>query len=82
MNPEQLIQAINDRINAILPQGADRFRQDLEQNVSAVIREMLAKMDLVSRDEFEVQKAILEKTQQKVKRLEEQVKALEQATQE
>lgn len=82
MNPEQLIQAINDRINAILPEGTDRFRQDIEQNVSAVLRELLSKMDLVNRDEFEVQKAILERTQQKVKKLEEQVKALEQATQE
>jgi len=54
------------------------LRQEFHQNAKAVLTAGLRKMDLVTREEFEVQKAVLAKTRQKLKTLEAQLKALEE----
>lgn len=58
-----------------LPQGLRSVREDLEENFRSVLRSGLSKLDLVTREEFEVQEAVLARTREKlealVKRLEE-----------
>lgn len=51
--------------------------QDVRTNVEAVIRANLEKLDLVSREQFDIQIKILERTRKRVNALEEQVKTLE-----
>ena len=51
--------------------------QDVRANVEAVIRANLEKLDLVSREQFDIQMKILERTRKRVNTLEEQVKSLE-----
>lgn len=60
-----------------VPEGIRSVQDDLEQNFRAVLRSGLAKLDLVTREEFEVQEAVLARTRQKHDALEERLKALE-----
>ncbi len=76
------INPIEDLVNQVLdklPQGADALRDDVNQNLKAGLTIALKKMDLVTRDEFDVQKAVLEKTREKLNQLEKQVQALERS---
>jgi BMFP domain-containing protein YqiC len=53
---------------------------ELESNIHALIQGMLTKMELVSREEFDIQSALLARTQQQLRALEEKMTALEQAS--
>lgn len=66
------------RIMGSLPAGFETMRQDIEKNVQAAIRSGLARMDLVTREEFEVQQAVLERTRAKLTALEAQMHELEE----
>ena len=52
-------------------------REDLEQNFRSILRGGLQKLDLVTREEFEVQEAVLARTREKLEALEKQVAELE-----
>ena len=65
------------RITELLPQGLSQINDDLRKNLKEVISSSLTRMDLVSREEFEVQSAVLARTREKLERLEAQVAALE-----
>lgn len=68
------------RLLESLPAGARTLRRDLETNFRAVLRANLARLDLVTRDEFDVQTRVLERTRAKLEALEVQVAALEGRT--
>ncbi len=53
------------------------FGQDVEKNVRAVLDSTFQRLRLVTREEFEVQQAVLQKTREMVERLERQVAELE-----
>ena len=55
------------------------LRQDIEKNVRAILERGLAQMDLVTREEFEVQQAVLLRSREKLEALEKQVAELEAA---
>lgn len=61
-----------------LPAGFQTVQQDMEKNLRAALQSALAKMELVTRDEFEVQSAVLLRTREKLEALEVQVAELEQ----
>lgn len=75
---------MNDRIDDIarrllesVPPALRSVGQDLETNFRAVLRANLAKLDLTSRDEFETQSRVLERTRAKLEALEARVAELE-----
>ena len=51
--------------------------EDFRKNVRALVQAQLAKLDVVSREEFEVQQAILLKTRQQLEQLQSQLEKLE-----
>lgn len=51
---------------------------ELEVNMRALIQGALTKMELVSREEFDIQAALLARTQQQLRQLEEKINQLEQ----
>ena len=53
------------------------LRRDLEDNFKAVLQSGLARLDLVSRQEFDVQAAVLRRTREKLEALEARLAALE-----
>lgn len=71
------IDSIADRIANSIPPGLNNFKDDMEKNVHALLQSALSKLDLVSREEFEVQKAVLAKTRLRLEELEKRVEELE-----
>ena len=66
------------RIQASLPPGLDEVRDDVTRNIRAVIAAGIARMDLVEREEFDVQSSVLARTREKVEALELRVRQLEE----
>jgi len=60
-----------------VPQGLKSVRNDLEQNFQSVLRSGLGKLDLVSREEFEVQQAVLSRTREKLDALEARLESID-----
>ena len=71
------INELADKISAAIPDNVKVFKEDIDNNLKAVIESSLRQMSLVSREEFDVQTALLERTQNKLKQLEEQLADLE-----
>jgi len=65
------------RLADSVPESVRAFGRDLEGNFKAVLQAQLAKLDLVSRQEFDVQAGILERTQGKLAAMEARLKELE-----
>ena len=74
---EESLENIASKLADAVPEGLRTIRADLEQNFRAVLKASLNKLDLVTREEFEVQEAVLAKTRAKLEALERQVEELE-----
>ncbi|MEM9172650.1 MAG: accessory factor UbiK family protein [Pseudomonadota bacterium] len=77
MTSEDTIRALAQKLAGVLPQNMRTAGGDIERNFRSVLDSGLAKMNLVSREEFDVQAAVLERTQEKLAELEETLAALE-----
>ncbi len=73
----ELIDEMAERLSNTLPPGFKQFQAEMEKNFRAVMQGAFSKMDLVSREEFDVQSAVLLRTRQKVEQVEKQLSALE-----
>jgi len=62
----------------VLPDDVQRVRSDLEQNLKAAMQAAFARMDLVTREEYDVQTALLRRTRELLDDLETRVEQLEQ----
>ncbi len=78
MIDSKLIDDLAQRLSDTLPKGIQSLQGDVMKNLRAGLESGLTRLDLVSREEFEVQAAVLSRTREKLKHLEEQVKALEE----
>jgi BMFP domain-containing protein YqiC len=65
------------RLADAVPESVRTFGRDLEGNFKAVLQAQLSKLDLVSRHEFDVQAALLARTQTALAALEARVKEIE-----
>ena len=65
------------RLAAAVPPGVAALRRDLEDNFKAVLQAGLSKLDLVSRQEFDVQAGVLRRTREKLEALEARLATLE-----
>lgn len=75
------LQELSDRLAAVLPPGLGRVREELRDNFRAVLQSRLAELDLVTREQFEVQQALLAKSRSRLEALEKRLSALEQPPQ-
>ena len=73
IDPKNIEQVLND-LRQIIPGG---FAQGVEKNLRAALVAGLAKLDLVTREELEIQTAVLTRTREKIEALEKLVAALE-----
>ena len=71
------IDEIARRLLESVPPAFRSMQQDLETNFRAVLRASLSKLDVVTRDEFDTQTKVLERTRAKLEALEEKVRTLE-----
>lgn len=79
MNRETIDQLAR-KLAAAVPQGLKSVRLDLEENFRAVLTSGLSRMDLVTREEFAVQEAVLQRTREKLEALEKRLQALSEAS--
>jgi BMFP domain-containing protein YqiC len=73
------IDEIARRLLESVPPGVRAIQKDLESNFRAVLRASLTKLDLVSRDEFDAQMRVLERTRARLEELERRVAGMEGA---
>lgn len=62
-----------------IPSGAKNLQKEVEKNIKAVMQGAFAKLDLVTREEFDVQVKVLSRTRAKLDELSEQITKYEQA---
>ncbi|ALN89412.1 MULTISPECIES: ubiquinone biosynthesis accessory factor UbiK [Lysobacter] len=65
------------RLSSLLPPGLREGREEMQQNFKSVLQTGLSKLDLVTREEFEVQRAVLLRTREKLDELQRTVAELE-----
>ena len=75
MKPDRMIDLsqLDDlarRLSSLVPPGLREGRQELQQNFKSVLQAGLGKLDLVTREEFEVQRAVLARTRERLEALE------------
>jgi len=70
---DELARSVLDK----LPSGLRDMQRDVEKNIHAALQSALSRLDLVTREEFEVQSAVLLRTREKLEALEQRVAALE-----
>ena len=73
---QNLLDEINDKLRAVMAQSP---AADVERNLRAMLGVALTRLDLVSREEFDVQREVLVRTRARLAELEKQVAALEAA---
>ncbi len=73
----RLIDDLAQRLAGSLPESVVAMRRDLERNFKGVLQSRLAKLDLVTREEFDVQAAVLRRTREKLAELEKRLGEIE-----
>ena len=76
MDPK-VIDDLARRLSRVVPSGLREARQDIEKNFRTVLQNTLAKMDLVTREEFDVQTRLLARTREKLEALKKAMAELE-----
>jgi len=71
------IENLAKKLAESVPEGLRSMRDDLETNFRGVLQSGLSKLDLVTREEFEVQEAVLARTREKLERLEAKLEEIE-----
>ena len=69
--------AVLDSLQEKIPSGLIDLQNDFEQNLRAAIEANLKKLNLVTREEFEVQQQVLQRTREKLEQLEAQLAELD-----
>jgi BMFP domain-containing protein YqiC len=68
------------RLADAVPPGLTALKNDLEQNFKAVLQSGLTKLDLVTRQEFDIQSGVLRRSRERLEELEARIAALEGKT--
>jgi len=71
---QRLLDEINEKVKAVLAQGP---AADIEKNLRAMLGGLFSRLDLVTREEFDVQREVLLRTRTKLAELEKKVAELE-----
>lgn len=74
---EELARRLADSV----PPGLSALRDDLERNFRVVLQSGLARLDLVTRQEFDIQAAVLRRSRERLEELEQRIAALEKGPQ-
>ena len=82
MNPDRMIDLaqldeLARRLSSLVPPGLREGREELQQNFKSVLQSGLGKLDLVTREEFDVQRAVLARTREKLEAIERSLSRLD-----
>ena len=73
----KLLDDLTRRLAGAMPPAAKAMQADMEKNLRATVQAALAKLDLVTREEFDVQTKVLARSRAMIEQLEKQVAELE-----
>ena len=73
----KFLDELTRRLSDALPKGTQALQQDVEKNLKTVLQSAFSRLDLVTREEYEVQSQVLARTRSKLEALERQVEELE-----
>ena len=77
MNKPPQIDDLAKKLAGFMPNSVQNLQEDIEQNIRSGLESGLRKMNLVGREEFDIQNAVLLRTREKLEALEKTVAALE-----
>ena len=77
MIDSKTLDELAQRFIKALPEGLDQISDNFGQNIKAAFSSALARADLVTREEFDVQSSVLARTREKLTKLERTVDELE-----
>ena len=75
---KEKIEMIISDITKILPEDLNVMKDDIEKNLRTTLNAAFSKMDLVTREEFDIQASLLSRTREKLEGLQEMLSALEE----
>jgi len=75
----KLIDDLATKLSEAVPPGLKKAQQETEKHLKAVLQSGLEKLNVVSRDEFDAQVRVLQRTREKVEKLEAVVAEMEQS---
>ena len=70
---QNYLKNITKKITENLPDDLEAIKGDLQQNIQSLIESQIKNLDLVTREEFEIQEQILIRTREKLEELEKQL---------
>lgn len=73
--PKQL-ETLAHKLCSVLPESMRNLEQDMQQTFKDILLATFSRMDLVTRDEFDIQTNVLAKTREKVEALQAQIDML------
>jgi len=73
----KLLDDLTQRLAGVIPPAAKAMQADMEKNLRAAVQSALGKLDLVTREEFDVQRKVLARSRTKIDQLEKQLAELE-----
>jgi len=77
MIDNQTINRLSEKINALLPPGLQQVKTDFDARLKGLLQQQLANYEMVSREEFDIQAHVLERTREKLEIIEARLKELE-----
>jgi len=77
---ERLIDELTRLLSREMPDFGGALQEDIDQHLRAAVSAALNRIDVVTREEFDVQRAVLEITREKLEQLEQQVAQLEKSS--
>ena len=80
MNPTKIDELIQQVLSA-LPEDIQQMKQGLEKNLKSAMSATFARMELVTREEFDVQAALLARTRALLDEMNEKIRQLEEKVQ-
>ena len=72
----EALEELSKRISSLIPADVKHMQDDIENNIRNLLQTSLTKMNLVTREEFDVQSAVLQRTREKLEQLEKEVEQL------
>jgi len=73
----QNLNDLADKLSSVMPDSLKALKSDVQNNIKTILESSLRQMNLVSREEFDVQTALLARTLDKLEKLEQQIAELE-----
>ena len=79
MLDNQTINRLSDKINSLLPPGLQQVKTDFDAKLKTLLQQQLTEFEFVSREEFDIQSRVLQRTRAKLEALEDKLNQLEKS---